>query len=234
MLRAVSGLACPFENRQASDSCKEKAFRQPQLRIQRLGNCWERLRRLAAVALLSAPVLLAAQSAPERIGAAAPQLDASITYDGTLSRNIASKNFWLQGGAVQVHGRFYRGWGAVADIAGMHTANMNSSGVGLDLVTATFGPRYTWAPRHARYELFGQGLAGVANGFNSVFPNVLGAHTTANSLAVKAGGGMNLNLKPHLALRLFEADYLRTQLPNSTNNAQNNLQLGAGLVLRFR
>ena len=51
---------------------------------------------------------------------------------------------------------------------------------------------------------------------------------------LKAGGGMNLNLKPHLALRLFEADYLRTQLPNSTNNAQNNLQLGAGLVLRFR
>ena len=111
---------------------------------------------------------------------------------------------------------------------------MNSAGAGLDMVTATFGPRYTWSPRHARYELFGQGLAGVANGFNSVFPNVLGAQSVANSLAVKAGGGMNLNLKRHLALRLFEADYLRTQLPNSTNNAQNSLQLGAGLVLRFR
>jgi hypothetical protein len=69
---------------------------------------------------------------------------------------------------------------------------------------------------------------------NSVFPDPTGANTVANSLAVKAGGGMNLNLKPHLALRLFEADYLRTQLPNSTNNVQNYLTIGAGAVLKIR
>ena len=190
-----------------------------------------RVPALALAAILMMPALSSA--APPR-SSAVPSLDVAITYNGTLAGLITSSRFWMQGAGAQIEGRFYGGWGAVADIAGMHTANMNSTGVSLDIVTATFGPRYTWAPRHARYELFGQGLAGVANGFNSVFPNVLGAHTTANSLAVKAGGGMNLNLKPHLALRLFAADYLRTQLPNSTNNAQNNLQLGAGLVLRFR
>ncbi|MFP5248243.1 MAG: hypothetical protein ACLGP3_00270 [Acidobacteriota bacterium] len=186
------------------------------------------------MAVLSAPVLLAAQNAPERMGMAAPRLDVSITYDGTLSRSIASQNFWLQGGAVQVHGRFYRGWGAVADIAGMHTANMNSSGVGLDMVTATFGPRYTWAPAHRRYEIFGQGLLGEAFAFNSIFPTSAGAITSDDNLAVKAGGGMNYSLRPRLALRLFEAGYLRTQLPNSTNNAQNNFTLGAGIVLSIR
>jgi len=122
----------------------------------------------------------------------------------------------------------------VADIAGAHASNVQSSGVGLDLVTATFGPRYTWSPAHRKFEIFGQGLAGQAWGFNSVFPNRTGATTNSSGLAVKAGGGINLRMKPHYALRLFEADYLRTQLPNSTNNAQNNLQLGAGVMFRFR
>ncbi len=164
-----------------------------------------------------------------------PSLDVAITYQATHANLVTNPYFWMQGGSAQIEGRFYGGWGVVADIAGMHAANMNASGVGLNLVTATFGPRYTWRPSHqARYEIFGEGLVGIANGFDSTFPNALGATSTASSLAVKAGGGMNLNLRRHLALRLFEADYLRTQLPNATNNAQNNLQLGAGIVLRFR
>lgn len=77
----------------------------------------------------------------------------------------------------------------------MHISNIDSSGVGLDMVTATFGPRYTWSPRRARYALFVQGLAGVANGFNSIFPSNSGVDTVANSLAVQAGGGMNVNPK---------------------------------------
>ena len=92
---------------------------------------------------LGAPVLLAAQNVPEHREVAAPQLDVSITSDGMLSRNIASKSFWLQGGAVQVHGLFNRGWGVVGDFAGVHVANIGSDNVGLDLVTATFGTRYT-------------------------------------------------------------------------------------------
>jgi hypothetical protein len=160
-------------------------------------------------------------------------LEVAITYDATLSNLVSSSRFTLQGGSIQIHGRFYRGWGVVADIAGAHAASINSSGVGLDMVTATFGPRYTWSPAHRKLELFGQGLAGEAWGFNSVFPNAAGATPDANSLAVEAGGGMNFRLSPRLALRAFEANYLRTQMPNSTNNLQNNLRLGAGIVFRL-
>lgn len=163
---------------------------------------------------------------------AAASLDVAITYNGTLAGMISSSRFWMQGGGAQIEGRFYRGWGVVADIAGAHVASMNSSGVGLGLVTATFGPRYTWSRR--RYRFYAQGLAGEAWGFNSVFPNPRGAETSAGSLAVLAGGGLDVALTPHLALRALEADYLRTQLPNSTDNAQNNLRLAAGLVLRLR
>jgi hypothetical protein len=33
---------------------------------------------------------------------------------------------------------------------------------------------------------------------------------------------------------LAEADWLRTQMPNSSDNVQNNLRLGAGLVWHFK
>jgi hypothetical protein len=183
----------------------------------------------AAAQNTSAPGSSAQTQAP-----ASGSLDIALTYNATRSDLVTSSQFWMQGGSVQIEGRFYGGWGAVADIAGMHIANINSSGVGLNMVTATFGPRYTWSPAHARWSIFAQSLVGEAFGMNSVFPNPLGATSTATSLALKAGGGLNFALSPRLALRALEANYLRSQLPNATDNVQNNLQLGAGLVLRFR
>jgi hypothetical protein len=50
---------------------------------------------------------------------------------------------------------------------------------------------------------------------------------------VQAGGGIDLGLSRHIALRLIEANWLRTQLPNGTTNGQNNLVLGTGVVMRF-
>jgi hypothetical protein len=160
-------------------------------------------------------------------------VDVAVVYNSLMTNVVAGDSFWMQGGSVQVHGQFWRGWGVVADASGLHTANGNGSGLGLDLVTVAFGPRYTWSAPHRRYALFGQVLAGETNGLNSVFPNAAGAKDSANSLALYIGGGVNVPLQRHLALRALEADWLRTQLPNATTNVQNNLRLGAGLVCRF-
>jgi hypothetical protein len=162
-------------------------------------------------------------------------IDVAIVYNPLLANIVGGNSFWMQGGSVQVHGQFWHGLGVVADVSGLHTASTGgSSGVGLDMVTATFGPRYTWSPAHRRYAVFGQALLGEANGMNSIFPNPAGANNSANSLALYVGGGVNFRLKGHLALRAFEADWLRTQLPNATTNVQNNLRLGAGLICRFK
>ena len=163
----------------------------------------------------------------------AVSIDVAVVYNSLMTNVVVGDSFWMQGGSVQVHGQFWRGWGVVADVSGLHTANANGPGVGLDLVTVAFGPRYTWFEPHRRYALFGQVLAGETNGLNSVFPNAAGAKDSANSLALYIGGGVNLPLQHHLAVRAFEADWLRTQLPNATTNVQNNLRLGAGLVFRF-
>lgn len=187
----------------------------------------------AALVLAGAITMAAATSAQAAPSARAPRLEIALTYQGTLSDLVSGSRFWMQGGGVQIHGRFCGGLGVVADVTTAGINQINSTGPGLDLVTVTFGPRYTLSSPRSRFSVYGQGLLGDAIAFNSVFPSPTGAQSTANSLAVKAGAGVDFKLARHFALRLVEADYLRTQLPNSTNNAQNNLTLGAGVVLRF-
>ena len=184
---------------------------------------------ISAVSMTAVP--LAAQTAP---APGSGTLEVSVTYGAMLSNAITSQSFWMQGGSVEVDGLFYHGLSAVADVGGMHTGNINASGVSLDMVTSVFGPRYTWAPAKRKYEFFGQGLLGVANGFDGLFPAANGAADSATSMALEVGGGMNVRFSRRVALRAIEANWLRTQFPNSATNVQNNLRLGAGVVFRFR
>jgi hypothetical protein len=176
---------------------------------------------------------LAAQEKPAA-GLVRFPLEMAVTYNATENKTIGGTDFLLQGGGVQIEGRLTPNFGVVADVDGGHIAAIGSTGVGLDLVTATFGPRLTWSPARGRYALYGQALAGEGFGFNSVFPATNGATSASNNLVLKMGGGMNLALTPRLAVRLFEADWLRTELPNTGSNVQNDLQIGAGVVLRIR
>jgi hypothetical protein len=173
------------------------------------------------------------QSAVEKNQAPAA-FEVAVTYNTMHSNVVPGEYFWMQGGSGQVYGHIWRGLGGVADVTGLHAANVAASGVGLDLVTFTFGPRYTWQPAHRPLSLYGQFLTGEVLGSNSAFPAAGGATSSANSLALQVGGGINVPWTSRITIRAFEADWLRTYLPNSTTNVQNNLRLGAGIVLRFR
>jgi len=164
---------------------------------------------------------------------ASPKLEVAVVYNSLLTNVVRANRFWMQGGSIQVEGQFWHGLGVEADISGFHAQNANNAGVGLDMVTATFGPRYRWSPAHHRCSFFGHALAGEANGFNSIFPSPGAAISSANSLALQIGGGMDLPVNNRLLLRVFEADWLRTQLPNADANVQNNIRLAAGIVVRF-
>lgn len=158
----------------------------------------------------------------------------AVTYDAMHANPISGRSFWMQGGSVQIAGRFYRGLSAVADVSGEHAGNINSTGVDLNLITATFGPRLAVSPRGSRWEFFGHALGGVTNGFDGVFPAVGGASETAKGAAVKLGVGTDCNLNNRLAARVFEVDWLHIGLPNGASNVQENMRIGAGLVVRFR
>jgi hypothetical protein len=163
----------------------------------------------------------------------APKADLAITYLGERSLLAgSSQSFWMQGGAAELGLDAWHGWGVAADITGTHSSSVGSAGVPLSIVTATFGPRYRWHGDR-KTSLYGEGMLGEANGFRSLFPDPAGAQSGANSLAVQVGGGLDLTLRRHFAIRAIQAAWIRTQLPNATNNVQNTLQLGLGLVIRF-
>lgn len=170
---------------------------------------------------------------PKASSVESSQLELAITFSATRSDVVGGSIFWMQGGGIQTHALLCRGLGIVADLSGLHQANIQSSGVGVDMVTATFGPRYTWQLAHTRYSFYGQTLAGIANAFNSEFPASSGVSSDSRGLALKFGGGLNVHLSPRIGLRAVEADWLRTQFPNSTTGTQGSLQLSAGFVFRF-
>lgn len=174
------------------------------------------------------------QKAPDPAPPEEPALEVSVLYSPLMTNVVAGNTFWMQGGSLQIHGRFWRGLGVVADVSGFHSGNMDGTGVGLDLVTATFGPRYTWTLPRRRYSFYGQALGGVANGMNSIFPASTGTTDNATSLASYFGGGLNIQCTRRVSVHALDAGWLRTQLPNLSTGVQNNLRLGTGLTFRFR
>jgi hypothetical protein len=53
------------------------------------------------------------------------------------------------------------------------------------------------------------------------------------AFAVRLGGGMDVPLSSRFAVRAIQIDYYLTNFSNSTNDHQNNLLLGAGIVFRW-
>jgi opacity protein-like surface antigen len=177
-------------------------------------------------------LLMAVAAAGAHAQAVAPrshEVSLSLTYD-TLATNLTNSNrFWMQGGAVELTGSFFHGFGATASVVGLHTPN-SGGGVPVNLVVETFGPSYSYQRR--RFGVFVHGLVGEAHGFLGLYPQAGGSIPSANSLAVQAGGGVDWAVSRHVAVRLVQAEYLRTQLPNSLTDTQNSVRLGVGVVLR--
>lgn len=122
--------------------------------------------------------------------------------------------------------------GLAADAGVENTTNVNNAGYGLTLSTLTAGPRFRLHVKKA--QPFAQVLMGLAHGSGSEFPqsgNVL-IHS-ANSFALDVGAGADYQIAKRLSVRFLQLDYLRTALPNNSNNWQRNLRIGAGLTLRI-
>jgi hypothetical protein len=166
--------------------------------------------------------------------------DMEVTYVAERAKvsTIDCGCFWLQGGSIDVAVPLFRGLGVAANLTGEHTSNI---GPGVDLNKLAFmaGPRYTfntsrWTHRLPQGKhgtgMFGEALFGSAHGFDSAFTTPTGIRSSANSLSMQFGGGLNIGLARGFSFRAFEVDYVRTNFPNSANNTQNDLRLAMGFV----
>jgi hypothetical protein len=199
-------------------------------------------------ALMRALVLLpgltatahAQQSTTETIRFHLPEVSATYDIERAKIANSPCSCFWLQGGSSEAAVPFYPGWSVVGSFAGSHASHIQP-GVDVSRLTWLIGPRFTYdSSRIAgrltggrESHLFGEFLAGGAHGFDGTFPAPSGVTPSADSYALLTGGGLEFSLGGGLNLRAVEVDYVRTALPNSATNTQNNLHLAFGLAYAF-
>lgn len=169
-----------------------------------------------------------AQIAPA-LGQRAPSIE--LSYQSTRANASPGQCgcFYLQGGGAQLILPLRKSFSLVGDISGGSAVDAYK-GYDLSLITYTAGPRL--AVVYRRTEPFVQALVGGAHGSGLPFGN--NSAQSANSFALVAGGGLDLSMKPRISLRLFELDYVHTGLPNTSNNRQNDLRLGAGIRFFLR
>jgi outer membrane immunogenic protein len=197
--------------------------------------------RVVSIAALLSGMLAAQataqQNSPDKVHFGPAMV--GVTYDLERAK-IAGTGcgcFWLQGGSAEIALPFYKGFGVAGSFSGDHASNIRP-GVDLNKLSYVAGPRYTFdalrTPRGAGVQIFGEALFGGVHGFGSIFPVNGGVAPTANSYAMRIGGGMDIALHNALVVRAFEVDYVRTGLPNGGTNTQNDLRLAFGLFYRFR
>ena len=127
------------------------------------------------------------------------------------------------GGSGQLEFNATRWLGVVGDLGGYAVAR--SGFATTHQISYLFGPRVNF--RRGRVTPFAQVLLGAIWASDAI---VLGSKT---AFATTAGGGIDLTVSRHFAVRPVQAEYFLTKFPDGDNNRQNNFRYSAGIVFRF-
>jgi Outer membrane protein beta-barrel domain len=148
----------------------------------------------------------------------APRVDVSTGY--SFLRLGGSGGTSQQGGSISIAGNLNHWLGIVGDFGGYHSLPF---GVRLNTYTTLLGPRFSL--RTGRVTPFVQTLFGGAH----MSASVNGISAGKTSFAINAGGGIDLRLSHHLALRP-QVDYIALR---SSGQTLNSGRASLGLVCRF-
>jgi peptidoglycan-associated lipoprotein len=140
--------------------------------------------------------------------------------------------FSMNGGGAWLGYNFASNLALVGEGGSERASNIEATGYGFHLVSFLAGPRYSWRARN-RLAPFAQILFGAAHASGALTPLTSGLPGTANSFALAAGGGIDVELARHWALRTVQVDYYLTRFANSVNDRQNNARISAGAIFRF-
>lgn len=93
-----------------------------------------------------------------------------------------------------------------------------------------YGPRFYYR-QHLKWTVtpFAEALFGGSH-VNTKFKGPGPREFSANGFSMKVGGGVDVNIFPHLSIRLFDADLYRTSFFQSH---QNTYWIASGLVIRL-
>ena len=189
---------------------------------------------LTIAAVSAAPVVA---QAPGQAPNGKPRADLALGYNYVHSNAPPGSCdcFSMNGGNATFAWPLRSGQFALAgDVTVAHAGTISSTGDSLTLSTFTAGVRYLPPVGHSSLQPFGQVLLGVAHSSGTLVQGSNpGAANAGAAFAANFGGGLDLRASRRSSIRLVEADYLLTTFDNATNDHQNNLRVGAGVVIHF-
>jgi hypothetical protein len=155
---------------------------------------------------------------------------------------------WLNGGSASVAYNLNRHLGLVADFGaltnsqvkftGAYTSTVDVNNANVNVLTYLFGPRLSFR-QNDRFTPFVQMLFGGAHANEVSLANCTFSCTllpAQSTFALTAGGGLDIRVHRHIAIRVIQAEYLMTRFQDyttGTTSAQNDMRLSAGIVFRF-
>jgi outer membrane protein with beta-barrel domain len=159
--------------------------------------------------------------------------DVYVGYQYTRQMYTPGTSFNMNGGVGQI-AVYPTSWlGIVGEISGNAVGNIHApfNGSGGTLYSYIGGPRIAF--RHGPLQPYVQGLFGIGQ-LDSTLQARLGS-PSSTAFATAIGGGLDLKVAHHFAIRLVQGDYFLTRFTNPLNArfSQNNFRLSTGLVLRF-
>lgn len=122
--------------------------------------------------------------------------------------------------------------GVKADVSGSYGSGGTQLGVSngpASLYTYTFGPTFS-TPPNQKVRAFAEFLSGGYREQVQYFSN-----TPFQGVALMAGGGIDAQVKRHLAVRVFEVDWIgfMSGANLSGSSSKSNVRLSIGLIYRF-
>jgi len=154
---------------------------------------------------------------------------------------------WMNGGSASIAFNVNRTLGLVADFGaytnsqmrftGAYTSTVNVNNANTAALSYLFGPRLSF--RSGRVTPFAQVLFGGVHA-NQVILDGCTSNCTLlpaqDTFAWTAGGGLDLRVHHHFAIRIIQAEYLMTRFQDYTTGntaSQNDIRLSAGIVFRM-
>ncbi len=155
---------------------------------------------------------------------------------------------WLNGGSASIAYNFNRYLGIVADVGAMtnsqvrftgaYTTTVNVNNSNVNALTYLFGPRLSFR-KYNRVTPFAQALFGGAHANEVILTPCTSSCTllpSQSTFAMTAGGGVDVKIHHHFAIRVIQAEYLMTRFQDyatGTTGTQNDMRLSSGIVFRF-
>jgi hypothetical protein len=144
-------------------------------------------------------------------GPPTPRAEVAFSYSYLHGTTANSTDFNKNGGSAYVEYNVNRVLGLVADFGGYANGRVTSGNAGTTF-NYLFGPRFNW--RKSRVVPYAQFLFGGSD-------SGLSSSASRNGFATSAGGGVDVVVSKHFAIKPVQVEYLTAQLPEpgSTRNS---------------